>query len=165
MDEESRLISSDILRAHRDPFFNECRAYGQPVEAGQNGKIAIRCYGHMSIPAEMEEELAERFDVHSRYRFEEDYAKPVSERQPFRAVVKELIRDPMPLTLKVVGKMLKDLKTIRRLGVFPMDVCARNYEAGLLVDMDIAMTRTPFSFQGSASLASSYDAKGGPHYV
>ena len=129
-----------------DPFFNECRAYGRLVEANQNGRIAVRCHGHMSVPAAVEEELARRFGVRTWDRPEEEYARPVPGRQPFRAVVKDLVREPVPWTHKVAKKMLKDLKAMRRLGVYPMDVGARNYEAGLLVDMSIAITTPHYRF-------------------
>lgn len=145
--EENNLVPNDLLHAHMDPFFNECRAYGRLIEASQNGKIAVRCYGHMSIPADKEEELSQKFNIQAWDRPGEEYARPASRRQPFRAVVKDLIREPVQLTPRVIKKMLKDLKTMRELGVFPMDVCARNYEGGLLVDMSIAMTTPHFLFK------------------
>ncbi|KAL9073385.1 MAG: hypothetical protein Q9161_003000 [Pseudevernia consocians] len=123
IDEKSDLLSADLLRAHMDPFFNECRAYGR-----------------------LEEQLSRKFDIQAWDRPEEDCAKPVSQRQAFRAVVKKLIREPVQLTQKVTKKILKDLETMRKLGVYPMDVCARNYEAELLVDMGIAMTTPHYLF-------------------
>ncbi len=145
--EENSLVPNDLLHAHMDPFFNECRAYGRLIDASQNGKIAVRCYGHMSIPADKEEELSQKFNIQAWDRPGEEYARPASRRQPFRAVVKDLIREPVQLTPRVIKKMLKDLKTMRELGVFPMDVCARNYEGGLLVDMSIAITTPHFLFK------------------
>ena len=125
-----------------DQFFNECHAYGRLVEASQNDKIAVRCHGHMSIPADKEEELSPKFNIQAWDRPEEDYANQIPRRQAlFRAVVKYLIREPAQLTQKVTKKIiLKDLRTMRKLGVYPMDVCARNYEAGLLVDMGLTKT-------------------------
>lgn len=57
--------------------------------------------------------------------------------------MKDLIREPMPLTQKATKKMPKDLKTTRELDVYPMDVRARKYEAGLLVDVSIVAITTP----------------------
>lgn len=50
-------MSDDLLQAYMDPFYNECRAYGRLEEANLNGKVAVRCHGYMTFPAEYEEEL------------------------------------------------------------------------------------------------------------
>lgn len=75
--EENNLVPNDLLHAHMDPFFNECRAYGRLIEASQNGKIAVRCYGHMSIPADKEEELSQKFNIQAWDRPGEEYARPL----------------------------------------------------------------------------------------
>lgn len=131
MDEENDLVSANVLHAHMHSFFNECRAYGRLVEASQNGKIAVRCLrSHTSVPVDKEEELARKFNIQTRDRPEEDYANPVSQRQPFRAVVKELVREPVALTQKVDQDDAEGLerRCMRELGVYRMDVRARNYE-------------------------------------
>lgn len=97
------------------------------------------------MPAETERYLDQKFRV-TWDRPAEDCDKPIAKRQPFRAIVKELITDDTPLSQKVVNKMVKDLKEIRALGVYPMDVCRRNYRAGLLVDMSMAMTEPHYLF-------------------
>lgn len=126
-----------------DPFYNECRAFGRIIESNQNGKIAVRCYGYLAIPAEREHELKQRFNVETWNRPDEEHA---SKRQPFRAIVKDLVLDTVPFTAKQVKKILGDLKRLRRLGIYPRDVQARNYVGGLLVDMSIAITEPHFLF-------------------
>ena len=42
--------------------------------------------------------------------------------------------------------MLKDLKKMRELEVYPRDVQARNYVGGFLVDMSVAMTEPHYLF-------------------
>ena len=106
----------------------------------------MRCHGYLTIPAEREEELRDRFGVEAWNRPDSEYAKPASKRQPFRAIVKDLIGDNVPFTTKSVKKMLRDLKRIRKLGVYPMDVCARNYKGGMLVDFSVAMTEPHYLF-------------------
>lgn len=138
-------ISIDLLHAHSDPFYNECRAFGQIIQAGQNGGIAVRCYGHLTLPAEIERDLNQRYKL-AWDRPADDYDEPLFQRQPFRAIVKELIKDDVPLSQKDMNKMVKDLKEIRALGVYPMDLCRRNYRAGLLVDMSLAMTEPHYLF-------------------
>ncbi len=143
---ENDLVPIHLLHAHRDPFYNECRAFGRIVEADLNGKIAVRCYGYLAVSAKNEEELKRRFNIETWDRPDKECFSPASNKQPFRAIVKDLILDPVPFTDKQVKKMLRDLKRLRRLGIYPRDVQARNYVGGLLVDMSIAITEPHFFF-------------------
>lgn len=129
-----------------DPFYCECRAYGRLIEANMNGKVAVRCYGYLDVPAEVEEELRRGFDVDNWQRPVEEYSTPVSKRKPIRAMVKDLITEDVSFTPKIAKKMLKDLKRIRKLGIYTMDIVARNYMGGLLVDFGIAMTEPHYLF-------------------
>ena len=146
-DEEKDAIPISRIQAHMDPFYNECRAYGRLVETGLSRKIAIHCYGYLTLPATIEDELDRDFGVATWDRPEEDFDKPVSERQPLRATVKELISDDVPFNAKDVSKMLRHLRRLRSLGIYPMDVRARNYRAGLLVDFSLAMTKPHYLFE------------------
>ena len=144
MDYDWERVSLDLMHAHTDPFYNECRAYGRLEEKGLNGKVAVRCHGYTTLPPEKEEELAEKFGVYSWDR--PDYDKDLPKRLVFRALVKDLVREDVPLTHKVVVKMLRDLKTMREAEIYNMDIYARNYKGGLLVDFSIAMTAPHFFF-------------------
>ena len=147
LDEERETISISHFRAHMDPFYNECRAYGRLAEMGLNGKIAVHSYGHITLPAAMEDELDRKFNIATWDRPDKDFDKSVSERQPLRAIVKELVRDNVPFTAKDVTKMLRHLKRLRRLGIYPMDVRARNYRAGFLIDFSTAITKPHYLFE------------------
>lgn len=114
------------------------------MESGVNGKVAVRCYGHLHLAADLEQDLAKKFQVHDWHRPEEEYSLPVTRRQPFRAIVKELIRKDTPLSEKLIRKMLRDLIKMRALGVYPLDVYERNYKGGLLLDMSVAVTEPHF---------------------
>lgn len=129
-----------------DPFYSECRAFGRINDKNLNGKIAVRCYGHLTIPAAKEEELQQAYKIDTWDRPDEDCAKSVDKRLPFRAIVKELLSRDTPLTDKLMRKILRDLKRLRRLGVYPMDVQERNYKDGLLVDLGVAITTPHFLF-------------------
>ena len=129
-----------------DPFFNECRSYGKLIEKKLNGKVAVYCHGYIALPAEREDELKRRFNVEEWDRPDDHYALPTNRRPPLRAIVKKLIRDDVPLSKKSAAKMLRDLKNMRRVGVYPMDVQERNYKGGLLVDMSIAMVKPHYLF-------------------
>ena len=146
LNRENEQVSDDLLYAHSDPFYNECRAYGRLEEKKLNGKVAVYCYGYITISAEKEEQLDREFDVVDWDRPEEEYDKPVSQRQPFRAIVKDLVLKDIPLSAKIADKMLTDLKRIRRTGVYPADIVLRNYKAGLLVDFSTARTEPFYLF-------------------
>lgn len=77
----------------------------------------------------------------------EDWDRLAGDRQPIRAIVKEIIRDDNPVTDKVAKKILRDLRKMRKMGVYPMVVRARNYKAGLLVGMSIAITTPHYLFK------------------
>jgi hypothetical protein len=123
-----------------DPFFAECRAYCAIIEHKRNGKHAVFCHGHVSLPATRELELAKRFQMDDWQRPDEEYSLPVAQRQPFRAIVKELVSDTVPFTKKLVVQMLLDLKALRRIFVYIRDVHAENYMGGKIVDFSSAWT-------------------------
>ena len=146
LDRENDLVSDDLLHAHSDPFYNECRAYGRLEEKKLNGKVAVYCHGYIPISAEKEEQLEREFDVGDWGRPGDEYDKPVSKRQPFRAIVKDVVLKDVPLTAKIADKMLTDLKRMRRNGIYPGDIALRNYKAGLLVDFGTARTEPFYLF-------------------
>ena len=99
-DGAKKKIVASLVRAHADPSYNECRAYGRLVDKKLNGKIAVHCYGHMSISATVEDELEQRFGVNMWNRPAEGYNKPVSKRTPLRAIVKDLVREDVDFAEK-----------------------------------------------------------------
>jgi Kinetochore Sim4 complex subunit FTA2 len=130
-----------------DPFCAECRAYGRIEEQKCNGKVAVRCYGFTSIPATREKELSIKFNINTWDRPAEEYSMNITQRQPFRAIVKELVRKDSRFTDKVMNSIFFHLKRLRRMGVYPMDIRAPNYKDGLLVDFSVAWTEPHFMFQ------------------
>ena len=120
-EEEIKKIPIETIRFQTDPFYNECRAYGRLIECNVNGKVAVRCHGHMAIPATREEELDRRFEVYKWDRPENDSKLSVSKRQPFRAIVKDLIEDDSLNERKLI-RMRKDLLKMHKMGVYPQDV-------------------------------------------
>ena len=146
LDRENEVVSDDLLHAHSDPFYNECRAYGRLEEKKLNGKVAVYCHGYIPISADKEKQLEREFGVQDWDRPGDEYDKPTSQRQPFRAIVKDLVLKDVTLTAKVADKMLTDLKRMRRIGVYPGDIPLRNYKAGLLVDFSTARTEPFYLF-------------------
>ncbi len=145
--QEKADLSIGVVRTLSDPFYNECRAYGRLIESKVKGTVAARCYGHMAVSADQEAYLRERFGVSVWDRSHKDASVPVSKRQPFCAILKDLIPDTVPLSNKLLNKMQRDLVRMRRLGVFLRDIRLRNYRGGLLVDMSIAITVLHYLFE------------------
>lgn len=139
-------FTSALICGHMDPFFQECRAYGRLIEKNVNGKVAVRCHGYMMIPADRELELDQRFGATTWDRPEEDYSMPESKREPFRALVKDLVTEDPPLTSKIAKKMVFDLRKMRSYGILNMDIAARNYMSGLLIDFGFALTSPSLQF-------------------
>ena len=106
----------------------------------------MRCHGYLTVPAQREEELKQRFKVDAWDRPSDELSTPISKRQPLRAILKDLVVKDVPLTEAIVKKTLKDLRRIRRLRVYPMDIAARNYKGGLLIDFSIAITEPHYLF-------------------
>ena len=134
-------VSLEKYIAHTDPFYAECRAYGCIEDNKQNGKIAVRCYGFMAVSAKQEDILAAppyQTDTTEWNRPEEEYDWPVARRQPFRAIVKELVRSRS--RFHAVAQMRKDLLTLRDMGIYVQDISAENYVNGKLVDFSRSWT-------------------------
>lgn len=130
----------DKLILQIDPFYAECRAYGAIIQSSRNGKLSPFCHGHISLPATIESELETRFGVSDWERPDEEYTLPISQRSPFRAIVKELVLDSVPFTAAMVPQMLRDFKRLRRIFIYVRDVRADNYLGGKLVDFSSAWT-------------------------
>jgi hypothetical protein len=137
---QQRKYSTALIRDHMDPFFDECRAYGRLIEKNVNGNVAVRCYGYLMLPADKEDELRERFGVTSWDRPDEEYSELVSKRESLRTIVKDLVAEDVPLTARTAEKMLLDLEKMLELGIYNMDIKARNYKGGHLIDFSDAIT-------------------------
>lgn len=133
-------VNRDTIVAHLDPFFAECRAYGRIEEKQRNGKVAVRCYGFLSVSATQESYLRNKFHVTDWDRPEEEYDLPVRERQSFRAIVKDLIEDKTSFRTKHLTRMVMDLRALRKMPLFVRDIREDNYRGGKLLDFSVSWT-------------------------
>ena len=100
----------------------------------------------MTFRTEVEEELVRRFNVREWNRPGDEYDKIVSQRQPLRATINDLVHSKdSPMTGKVADKTLRDMKRIRKCGVYVGKVYPRNYMAGILIDMSCREDGTALS--------------------
>ncbi|KAL9630621.1 MAG: hypothetical protein Q9204_004627 [Flavoplaca sp. TL-2023a] len=137
----------DHLDHYFDPFYNECRAYGRLIAENLNGQVAVRCHGYMMLSAEHEDTLDNQFEMNGWNRLAEEYDEPPSKRQPLRAIIKDLVLEDTVWKPRVAVRMLSHLKTMRKHGVYVMDIKPSNYKGGKLVDFSIALTEPHVVFQ------------------
>ncbi|KAI1753886.1 hypothetical protein F4782DRAFT_496185 [Xylaria castorea] len=164
-------LSDETLTFHSDPFFAECRAYGRinqyyeglrdKTRRGPRGsrprrsrpgprdvqirQLAVPCYGYMTLAAEYEKMLGDKFGVWDWNRLEREDSRQIT-KTPFRCLVKQLI--PSQVSILNPRRMLGDLKQLRKIGILTRDIYARNYKAGLLVDFSVAWTKPHWCWEG-----------------
>lgn len=144
---QNSRISNEEIAGQTDPFYAECRAYGRIRQKGLKRPVAVACHGFISIPATKEGLFAKRFNIGDWDRPEEELSFPPSERQPFRALVKDLVETEPEVTEELVKAMLGELKSLRSMGIYVMDVAWRNYAGGHLVDFSSAWTQPCFDLR------------------
>lgn len=137
-----RIPADETLpMAHLDPFFSECRAYGAIIDHGLNGIITPPCYGYLMLSEADEEYILDEYGLNAD-DWNRDLLEPADAGLPLRALVKELMPDGPQFTPDQVHAMLKDLKTLHRIGIFLGDELAdRNYRFGKLFDFSRAMVK------------------------
>jgi len=129
-----------MIVGHLDPFYAECWAYGRIAETNIKRPVAVPCYGFLAIPAVQENFLSATFGISDWDWPEEEYDRSITDRQSFRAVVKELVTDLVPFSKNMVRGMLADLRSLRNMTVFARDIRADNYRGGKLVDFSVSWT-------------------------
>ncbi|KAL0253222.1 hypothetical protein SLS55_010194 [Diplodia seriata] len=166
-DIQNSKISDTDFEGHIDPFYAECRAYGR-INEFHDGAVpkkyekiirdfsdrtpkrrkreiaAAQCYGYLHLSPEDEECLREKHGVVEWNRQENDEGKPI------RALVKQLIESKEPISKKRrpnIRRMRDDLWTLHGIGVYPRDVCSRNYRDGLLLDFGQSLTVPHCAFE------------------
>ena len=139
------LLDGNTVLHHIDPFFAECRAFGQLCEAGKDGALAVRCHGYAFLPPEIEARIAEKFGIEKWNR------KAEHEGQPLRAIFKDIIRfkSPFgktdfpadsPFGQRKFSEMRNNIEQINKLGILIMDVRKENFRCGRLFDFSAAIT-------------------------
>jgi hypothetical protein len=142
----SRVALEDI-EGQKDPFYAECRAYRRIASKPRKRPIAVACHGFISIPAKQEPMFAQKFSVTEWNRPEEELSLPPEKRQPFRALVKDLVETDPEITDKLIASMRRELKALNSLRIYVMDVRWSNYKGGHLVDFSSAWTEPHFEFR------------------
>ena len=130
-----------------DPFFAECRAFGRIIEHGENGLLAVECFGHLYVPAEREKELLKKFEIIDWGRPDQEYEQQASQRQPLRAIVKKFVSGETKWNSKTSKKILSNLKALNAIGIYVFDVRAHNMICGHFVDFSASMVEPHILFE------------------
>ncbi|KAI0110421.1 kinetochore Sim4 complex subunit FTA2-domain-containing protein [Nemania sp. FL0031] len=130
---------------HTDPFYVECRAYGQ-IEArrkhqGLKRKDIADCYGFLSL-TEVDEEALVTYgiDLWCDIPPDDGYRKR-AEGSPARALVKEYIEDDAQIDKRAVKRMATAIKWMNRNNILIADIHPRNFKNGYILDFGSSWTK------------------------
>ena len=142
-------ITDEEIEGQADPFYAQCRAFGrinESIKRGRKKPIAVGCHGFLSIPADEEEFFAKRFNIVDWDQPGDWFSGP-AQRQPFRAIVKDLVFEDAEVTEKTIQTMRTDLKALNSLNIYVKDISRANYKGGHLVDFSSSWTYPHFMFR------------------
>ena len=136
---------------YSDPFSCECRSYGRLQETGHE-ELAIKCFGYVLLDEEHEKDMFTTFSD-LRLEFNGDVYDPGCEDMrgrfrgkdgrvpPIRGIVKELGQGGEDhLNPKLVRKVFRDVIKLQKLGIFNLDVAARQILNDKISDFSTAFT-------------------------
>lgn len=129
-----------MVRYQLDPFYAECRAFGQLVGEQKDHLFAVRCYGYIFLPPAIELRITQQFGISDWNR------EAADEGRPLRAILKDYIRFKTPFGRKKFPEMRDTLKKLNDMGIYNMDIREANYLGGRLFDFSIAITVPHISF-------------------
>lgn len=114
------------------PFYNECRAYGRLAEVGRED-LSVQCHGYILFSPEQESQLqvytGQPFDRPDAYKD-----------MPIFALVKSYIDSETKFLPRMIPKMMKNIHSYHKNGIWINDIHANNYLDGILFDLSRAKT-------------------------
>lgn len=132
-------VPKQTIVDHGDTFFCECRAYGR-LKQHQREDVAVRCHGYLLIH-HLPPETSHLDFSHLQSR----------EQLPIRCLVKDLVRDAVHFLPSVTLRMMRDLKTLGRLGILVYDIKADAYLNGKISDLSQAHIVPHFRLLGGGA--------------
>jgi hypothetical protein len=89
------------------------------------------------MPAKREEKFYRKFDIETWKHSNKKYSNKI-QKQPFRILVKKLIKNDTSFTDDVIKKILRNFKTIRKIEIYSINIRARNYKNKYFMDFSIS---------------------------
>ncbi|KAJ8124547.1 hypothetical protein O1611_g9094 [Lasiodiplodia mahajangana] len=140
-----KTVTDAELGFHTDPFYAECRAYGQ-IETcrkrqGLKRKYIADCYGFLALKKADEKVLGEYgIDLWCDIPPDDEFRKR-AEGSPIRALVKEYIEDDVQIDERAVKRMATAIKWMNRNNILIADIHPRNYKNGYILDFGTSWTK------------------------
>jgi hypothetical protein len=130
--------------AYTDPFFAECRAYGRMMEAQEKGvlkrEVVVPCHGYLLLQDQDVRFLeGEGIDLQLDVLADE-LCQAAGGGGRVRAIVKDLVLEDTGVNRRSLGKILRNIRTLNRLGIYNKDIRAENFKGGRLVDFGSSWT-------------------------
>ncbi|KAI1263807.1 kinetochore Sim4 complex subunit FTA2-domain-containing protein [Xylariaceae sp. FL1019] len=138
-------VSDLELGFHTDPFYAECRAYGQ-IEArrkrqGLKRKDIADCYGFLALKKTDEHVLnGYGIDLWQNVSSDDEYRQR-AEGSPVRSLVKEYIEEDVDLSVRSRRRMIAGIKWMNRNNILVNDIHVRNYKSSYLLDFGLSWTK------------------------
>ncbi|TRX99079.1 hypothetical protein FHL15_000421 [Xylaria flabelliformis] len=130
--DDYRRLTDNLVRYSLDPFYAECRAFGRLEEEGENGSIAVQCYGYIFLSQAIEHQIQTEFNINW-------CRQPEHKGIPLRAILKDYLRSDMCRGEQLCA-MRSKLEKLNDMGIFNMNIREENYGRGLLIDFGMAIT-------------------------
>ncbi|KAK2609321.1 hypothetical protein QQS21_002102 [Conoideocrella luteorostrata] len=135
----------DTAAFYTDPFYAECRAYGRIQEEIKRNKlskdIAVPCYGYLFLQEEDQIVLHERELDLELWNINVDYQRLTPGGLNPRAIVKDIAPAETGVNGDSLQKILRDVTSLNRQGIYNMDIKKDNYRGGRLVDFGSSWTK------------------------
>ena len=133
-----------IASYYSDPFYRECRAYGQIQKAIKAKKlrpnVAVPCHGFLFLHAEDEKALRERDIDLGLNKVDLRFQRGTAGRCRARAIVKDLGTARSGVDDKSLVKILSGISTLNKCKVYNTDIRSDNYSDGQIIDFGSSWT-------------------------
>ncbi|KAI0154194.1 kinetochore Sim4 complex subunit FTA2-domain-containing protein [Xylariaceae sp. FL1272] len=140
-----RTVTDSELEFHTDPFYAECRAYGQiEVQRKRQGlkrKDIADCYGFLALKTTDENILKDYgIDLWRDIHVDDEYRQR-AEGSPIRALVKEYVEEDVEFDERTRKRMMTSIKWMNRNNILINDIHAQNFKNGYLLDFGLSWTK------------------------
>ncbi len=129
---------------HTDPFYAECRAYGRikqaQVERRLKRDVAVPCHGYFFLQEQDAQLLRENGVDLNGGAVDDELLRVNGEDGRVRAIVKDFVPADAGVNTRSLRKILRDIRSLNKLGVYIRDIRADNFKAGQLVDFGLSRT-------------------------
>lgn len=152
----------DTAAYYTDPFYAECRAYGRINEAMKKrvlkSDIAVPCHGFLFLRANDQEAL-KNLDIDLGLEdMDLDYQKSTIGGLRARAIVKDIASSDSGVNSKSIRKILSNVITMNKAGIYNMDIRIDNFRDGKVVDFGSSWTE-PHALLDSLSQDAALESK------